>query len=68
MDFSQSKLTKTEWESIEIPVSQSEKEILKLITNGFNNVHIRTNKTIRTTTTTVYTIYECTSTYCNYSI
>ncbi len=45
MDLNQRKLSKSEWESIEIPVSQSEKEILKLITNGFNNVHIRTNKT-----------------------
>jgi hypothetical protein len=45
MDLKQRKLTKSEWESIEIPVSQSEKEVLQLIINGYSNVHLRINKT-----------------------
>ncbi len=45
MDFKQRKLSKSEWDSIEIPVSQSETEILKLITAGFHDVHIKINKT-----------------------
>lgn len=43
MDLKQRKLNKSEWESIEVPVSQSEKEILNLIIKGFNNVNIRIN-------------------------
>ena len=31
MDFTQRKLTKKEWESIEIAVSKSEQEILQMI-------------------------------------
>ena len=45
MDLIQRKLSKSEWESIEIPVSQDELAILKLITSGFSDVGIRTNKT-----------------------
>ena len=45
MDLKQRKLSKSEWESIEIPVSKSEIDILKLITNGFHDVNIRINKT-----------------------
>jgi hypothetical protein len=45
MDLKQRKLSKSEWESIEIPVSQDENEILQLITNGFSNVHLKVNKT-----------------------
>jgi hypothetical protein len=45
MDLKQRKLTKSEWDSIEIPVSKSELEVLSLITNGFGNVNIRINKT-----------------------
>ena len=44
MDLYQRKLTKTEWNSIEVPVSGSEKEILKLIVDGYDNVNIRYNK------------------------
>ena len=40
MDLSQSKLTRTEWNGIEIPVSSREKEILKLIMDGYHNVQI----------------------------
>jgi len=44
MDLNQRKLTKSEWMSIEIPINDNEKEILSLITNGFNNVNIKYNK------------------------
>ena len=45
MDLKQRKLSKSEWESIEIPVSKDENEVLQLITNGFSNVHLKVNKT-----------------------
>ena len=43
MDLNQRKLSKAEWESVEIPVSTSEIEILKLITCGYHNVNIKIN-------------------------
>jgi hypothetical protein len=43
MDLRQSKLSKSEWESIEISVSQNEIEILQLIKEGFHNVNVRHN-------------------------
>ena len=43
MDLSQRKLVKSEWESIEIPVSSQEKEILQMIKNGYHDVNIHTN-------------------------
>jgi hypothetical protein len=43
MDLTQRKLNKSEWDSIEIPVSESEKKILKLIITGFNDVNIKMN-------------------------
>lgn len=46
MDLTQTKLTRTEWDSIEVPVSDSEKDILKLIMEGFINPNIVKNKTI----------------------
>ena len=46
MDLNQRKLTKEEWKSIEIPVSEQEKRIIKLITQGYHNVNIRQNKTM----------------------
>ena len=45
MDLKQSKLTRTEWDSIEVPVSDSEKEILQLIMEGYQNINITKNKT-----------------------
>jgi hypothetical protein len=45
MDLTQRKLSKSEWDSIEMPVSSDEAAILKLITSGFADVNIRTNKT-----------------------
>jgi len=43
MDLSQRKLVKSEWESIEIPVSSQEKEILQMIKKGYHDVDIHTN-------------------------
>lgn len=43
MDLSQRKLTRNEWESIETPVSIEEKQILKMIIDGYENVNIRSN-------------------------
>lgn len=39
----QTKLSKAEWESVEIPVSEDEKRILELIIDGYNNVNIKHN-------------------------
>ena len=44
MDLKQRKLSKSEWDSIEIPVSKTENEILRLIIDGFSNVHLKVNK------------------------
>lgn len=46
MDLRQSKLTKREWEILELPVNNSEKEILKLIYNSNDNVSNKYNKSI----------------------
>ena len=43
MDLLQSKLTGSEWDTVEKPVSQDEKTILNLILNGFDNQNIRYN-------------------------
>ena len=43
MDLSQTKLSKREWDNLEVPVSSSEKRILKLIQAGFYNVNIFSN-------------------------
>jgi len=45
MDLKQTKLTRTEWDSIEVPVSDQEKEILSLIMEGYENPSIVKNKT-----------------------
>ena len=44
MDLSQLKLSKSEWQSIEVPASEEEREILNLITGGYHNVSIKYNK------------------------
>ena len=44
MDLRQNKLSKSEWESIEVPSSSEEKAILKMMINGFHHVDIHTNK------------------------
>lgn len=45
-EFQQEKLQKSEWESIEIPVSIDERQILRLIIKGFHDVNIRYNNTL----------------------
>lgn len=45
MDLTQSKLSKREWETIEIPVSDNEKKILSMIIKGYDDVNIHTNDT-----------------------
>ena len=44
MDLTQNKLTKSEWENIEVPISDSEKQIVKMIIDGYSNVNIRFNE------------------------
>jgi len=44
MDFTQNKLSKAEWENIEIPISAYEKQIIQLIIQGYNDVNIRFNE------------------------
>jgi len=44
MDLTQQKLTKSEWEFLEVPVNQKEKKILNLIYNGFENTRYTTNE------------------------
>ena len=44
MDLKQRKLNKSEWESIEIPVSKSELDVLKMIVAGYHDVNIKINK------------------------
>lgn len=46
MDLNQTKLTKTEWNSTEIPVSTEEKQILKLICDGYHNVNLIYNNNL----------------------
>lgn len=46
MDLTQRKLNRSEWESIEVPVSAEEKEVLELIINGTTAVNIKYNKDI----------------------
>jgi hypothetical protein len=44
MDLKQRKLNKSEWDSIEISVSDNELSVLKLIISGFHDVTTRINK------------------------
>ncbi|MCJ7801975.1 MAG: hypothetical protein MUP82_06420 [Candidatus Marinimicrobia bacterium] len=46
MDLKQRKLNKSEWTSIEVPVSASEIAILNLIMEGYDNVNIKVNTTL----------------------
>ena len=43
MDLTQSKLSREEWESIETPISNDEKKILKMIIHGYDDINIRSN-------------------------
>jgi len=44
MDLTQKKLSKSEWEFLEIPVDNEEMKVLKLIYNSRDNVNIRFNE------------------------
>ena len=44
MDLTQQKLTKSEWDFLEVPVNSNEKKILKLIYNGYNNTSYTANE------------------------
>lgn len=46
MDLSQTKLSRSEWQSIEIAVNDSEKQILNMILNGYENPEICINDTV----------------------
>lgn len=46
MDLRQNKLTKSEWDSIEVPSSLEEKMILKMMIDGFHDVNVHTNKNL----------------------
>ena len=43
MDLNQKKLSREEWEALEVPVKHEELTILKLIKNGYTNLNIRYN-------------------------
>lgn len=43
MDLRQTKLTRAEWQSVEIPVDESELTILQMIVRGYHAPHERTN-------------------------
>ena len=45
MDLTQAKLTKSEWLNVEVPFPDHEKNILQLITNGYDNTDIYLNET-----------------------
>jgi hypothetical protein len=46
MDLTQLKLTRAEWNSIEIPVQDAEKTILNLIQDGYKNINIKKNNNL----------------------
>lgn len=45
MDLTQNKLSRAEWDFLEIPVSQEEKKILEMIIGGYGDNNIRINET-----------------------
>ena len=45
MDLQQRKLTKSEWNATEVPVSNEEEKILTMIIKGYHDVNIRHNDT-----------------------
>ena len=46
MDLQQRKLKKSEWDSIEISVSQDEMDVLRMIIQGYHDVNVKINKYI----------------------
>ncbi len=45
MDLTQTKLTKAEWDSVEIPPSKKEMQIMRMIMDGYTNLDISVNRT-----------------------
>jgi hypothetical protein len=45
MDLTQTKLTKAEWDSVEIPPSKKEMRIMRMIIDGYTNLDISVNRT-----------------------
>jgi hypothetical protein len=43
MDLAQNKLTRSEWENIEVPIADAEKKIVRMIIDGYHNINIRFN-------------------------
>ena len=46
MDLSQQKLTREEWDALEVPIHKEEQIILKMIIDGFDDVNIVQNETV----------------------
>ena len=46
MDLKQNKLTRAEWDSIEVPISDLEKDVLNMMIQGYENPNIKQNKNI----------------------
>ena len=44
IDLHQKRLTKKEWDSTEIPISDQEKEVLRIVINGYYDVNLKVNK------------------------
>ena len=45
MDLAQRKLSKEEWDSLEVPINGKELQILRMIKEGFDNVNFSSNDT-----------------------
>ena len=43
MELSQTKLTKSEWDGIEIPLAETEVNVLNLLVTGYHDVNVRIN-------------------------
>jgi hypothetical protein len=46
MDLNQRKLTKSEWDAIEVPTSDSEKKILNFLNKAYNDVNLKENSNL----------------------
>ena len=64
-DFKQYKLTRKDWEALEVPVSDNEKNILKLVMDGFNDLNIKKNYAISLLSYTKLSVDSYSSDYLN---
>jgi len=64
-DFQQYKLTKKDWEALEVPVSDKEKNILKLVSEGYKNVNIKHNYAMSLLSYTKLSVESYTDEYVN---